>query len=123
MPRVTTADVLVIYPTTADVGLFILTANALVNLYFSGSGYTAAHLALLELYWAAHLATSGTAGVVETKLGDTSIRYSDREIKTGLSGTRFGETVLHLDYLHILAAASAAEAVAVTMKSASFYID
>lgn len=123
MARVTVQDVQSIYPTNADVLPFIFTASLLTDLYFGASGYSAEQLGLIEMYWAAHIATGGSAGVVETKLGDTSVRYSDRDVKAGLSSTRFGETVLLLDTDHILAAASAAEEVAVTLKPASFYID
>lgn len=78
---------------------FIKTANTFVNEVLASSGLSDDMLKEIELYLAAHFCTLAVenGGITGQKLGDASESYANT-YGPGLSGTRFGQAALTMDY-------------------------
>jgi hypothetical protein len=106
MARVTDAEVqeiisLNVLTTTTP---FITTANILVTKHLGNSGISAALLAQIEKYLAAHLVAlhPDERQLTEQKLGDAQDKFAGT-FGDMLDFTQFGQTVKMLDYTGILA--------------------
>lgn len=106
MARVTDAEVQEIISlnvlTTTDP--FITTANLLVTQHLGSSGLSAAILAQIEKYLAAHLVAlhPDERQLTEQKLGEATDKYAG-QFGDQLDFTQFGQTVKILDSTGILA--------------------
>lgn len=112
--RVTDADVRTIITTSiADTTPFITAANALVNRMLLDK-YDESYLREIELYLSAHYVCAADPRVVKEKVGDAETTYQTASnatnVKAGLKSTSYGEIVLSLDTLGILASSTAPKA-------------
>lgn len=84
--------------------IFIDSAHALVDGKITNVGYPLRTVYLIELYLAAHFASStvDSGGVISVKVGLSEERYSDPSNMLGIAKTRFGQQALSLDTLGIL---------------------
>lgn len=101
--RVTDADVKAILKTTVNTMPFIYAANILVTQHFATAGYDDAHMMELERWWAAHLVCMRDPRLTSKSLSDTKLDFEKAQMGKGLEATAYGQQVLSLDTLGILA--------------------
>jgi hypothetical protein len=102
--RVVHAEVVTIFPTTIDTQPFIVGANLLVSERLEPTGsYSAARLHQIELYLSAHFACVADPRVTRMDADGASVTYEGGKMGEGLASTRYGQQVMLLDYLGLLA--------------------
>jgi len=96
--RITDADVEELIEVDAAISLtpFITIANELVTELCTSSGYTAARLAMIEAWLAAHFYLMRDQAVASEKAGSVSVSYQ-YEIGMQLAQTKQGQTAMMLD--------------------------
>lgn len=97
---VTTDDVKKVYPTTADLSGYLLTAQVITDNMLSSKGIVQPVLDQITIYMAAHFATIGLekGGLRNEKMGDAEESYKtpgDKDL--GFKATLFGQQALLLD--------------------------
>lgn len=95
--RATTDSVTAIYPTTADLNVFIEMANLLVDEELASSGLSERRLKLIESNLAAHFALLAAGGqIVFQAKGESRESYAGK-YGEGLKSTRYGQAAISLD--------------------------
>ena len=108
MARVTSIEVKQVYPTDADISIFIDTATLLVDEELVSKELSVSRLKQIELYLAAHFASVSLdfGGIVKRKAGDGEEMYQGTNSSKGLTSTPFGQQATALDTTGTLGAIS-----------------
>lgn len=110
MPRAQTDDVQKLLDSASeDVTLFVIMASTVVDEFLASSTLSAAVLALIETFLAAHFALLATerGSLAEKTLGEAREKYHNI-YKAGFNATRFGQQAIILDTTGTLAGMSGA---------------
>jgi len=90
--------------TTEQIDPYILTAHLLITDILSDSGLSVNRLKDIEKYLTAHFITSvHNRSISKEKVGEAEVEYSKVKFGEGLKSTPYGEMVLMLDTLGLLA--------------------
>lgn len=99
MPRVTSPEVKLVFPSDRDLNPFITTASLLVDEELVGTNQSSTRLKQIELYLAAHFAalTEEGAALTSTRTGKSEDEYAPGIFGESLRSTRFGQLAISLD--------------------------
>lgn len=106
MPRCSTGEVLALMDTALtqeQAAPFLETANIFVTQTLERQGYHAKTLEMIEKWLAAHLICTLDPQIAKEGIDVATVEY-DGKMGEGLSGTRYGQQVLLLEYKGVIQA-------------------